>query len=324
MEKAYDIVGIGEILVEVLAKDKNQPFYEPGILLGPYPSGAPAICIDQAARMGAKTALVSKIGQDDFGRINTDRLKEGGTDTSYIVETDRYTTGTAFVTYFDNGDRQFIYHFAYSASGFLEPQEVPEALIKNTKILHIMGCSITASDSLRRSIMQVAKIATENGVKISFDPNIRKELLKAEEIKQSFQEILNMQSILLTGLKEIEEIYACNYQEAVDKLLSENPERIIVLKDGSRGTRVYSKDEAFSIGTFPAEEVDPTGAGDCFDGTFLAMLCQGSSLEDATRYGNAAGALGVTKRGPMEGNSNKEKVESFMQDSPSPSFKKLR
>ncbi len=58
----YDILTIGEILIEMMARDIGQNLGEPGVFLGPYTSGAPAICIDQAAQMGAKAAIIAKVG----------------------------------------------------------------------------------------------------------------------------------------------------------------------------------------------------------------------------------------------------------------------
>ena len=70
----YDIITIGEILAEFLTEKQNQELSSPGTLFGPFPSGAPAIAIDQAGRMGAKTAIIAKIGEDDFGLLNKTRL----------------------------------------------------------------------------------------------------------------------------------------------------------------------------------------------------------------------------------------------------------
>ncbi len=69
-----DVVAIGEILVEIMATRTGQTFREPGLLTGPYPSGAPAIFADQAARVGASTAMVGCVGEDDFGTLNIERL----------------------------------------------------------------------------------------------------------------------------------------------------------------------------------------------------------------------------------------------------------
>lgn len=112
-----DIITIGEILAEVLTEKVDQAFTSPGTLLGPFPSGAPAICIDQAARMGAKAAIIAKVGQDDFGKLNLTRLAGDGVDVSHVIQTPDNTTGTAFVTYFSDGERKFIFHFSHAACG---------------------------------------------------------------------------------------------------------------------------------------------------------------------------------------------------------------
>ncbi|HWR22808.1 MAG TPA: sugar kinase [Feifaniaceae bacterium] len=308
-----DIITIGEILAEVLTGRVGQVFYEPGTLLGPYPSGAPAICIDQAARMGASAAIISKVGKDDFGRLNLERLKGNGVDVSHVIQTEDNTTGVAFVTYFADGSRQFIFHFSKAACGELRPADVDEEAIKNSRYLHIMGCSITGSPTLGEAIMQAVRLARKNGVRISFDPNIRPELLHGR-IMDYFREIIDACDVLLAGKSELRLLFG-DTEAAIRQLLTQK-DRILAIKDGARGTGVYTRREAFSIGTYPAVEADPTGAGDCFDGTFLAMLCDGADLSTAARYANAAGAKAVEKRGPMEGNTFRAEVEAFLREAP--------
>ena len=297
-----DIITIGEILAEVLTEKVDQAFTSPGALLGPFPSGAPAICIDQAARMGAKAAIIAKVGQDDFGKLNLTRLAGDGVDVSHVIQTPDNTTGTAFVTYFSDGERKFIFHFSHAACGELCPADVDEAAIKSARYLHIMGCSITGSPTMGEAIMQAVRLAKKNGVKVSFDPNIRPELLHGK-IMDYYKEIIDASDVLLTGKSELRLLYG-DPDGAVKDLLAQ--------KDGSRGTSVYTRQEAFSMGVYPATEVDPTGAGDCFDATFLAMLCEGAPLRKAARFASAAGAKAVEKRGPMEGNSFRAEVEAFV------------
>lgn len=308
----YDIVTVGEILVEILATNINQKFDNPGSLLGPYPSGAPAIMIDQAGKMGAKAAIISKIGDDDFGVLNTTRLKQDGVDIANIKITKTNSTGTAFVTYFDDGSRQFIFHFRHAACGELSADDIDETIITNAKYLHIMGCSITGSPTLGQAIIHAVRIAAANNVKISFDPNIRPELLEGKALEY-FKEIIEYSDIIQTGKSELAILFN-DSKKPLDELLN-TKDRIILVKDGSRGTSLYTRNEAFKIGAFEAEEVDATGAGDCFDATFLSMLCSGSDLKTALKYANAAGALAVQSRGPMEGNSTKEEISNFIERS---------
>ncbi len=317
----YDIITIGEILAEILTDHVGQVFYEPGRLLGPYPSGAPAIFIDQAARMGASTAIVAKVGEDDFARVNLDRLRRDGVDVSHVITTPDNSTGVAFVTYFADGERQFIFHFSHAACGELCPADVDSGLIRQARYLHIMGCSITGSPTMGEAIMRAVREAKAAGVGISFDPNIRPELLKGQ-IMAYYREILEACDVLLTGKGELRLLLGEDFDGAVGQLLSQK-DRIVVIKDGSRGTELYTRREAFRIGTYPAQEADPTGAGDCFDATFLSGLCQELDLETCVRRGNAAGAKAVEKRGPMEGNTTREELEAFMASAAEPETRVL-
>ncbi len=309
-----DIITIGEILVEVLTKEVGQELSSPGVLLGPYPSGAPAICIDQAGRMGAKAAIIAKVGDDDFGKLNLERLQQDGVDTSHVIKTTGNSTGVAFNTYFPNGERKFLFHFTHAACGELCSKDVSEDAICSSKYLHIMGCSITGSPSMGEAIMQAVRLAKKHQVKVSFDPNIRPELLQGK-IMDYYQEILGCCDVLLTGKSELQLLFDGHWENTVQHLLS-TKDRLVVVKDGARGTQFYSRSEAFSVAAYPANEVDPTGAGDCFDATFLSMVCLGHDLHTAVHYANAAGASAVGKSGPMEGNTFKADLDRFFETTP--------
>jgi len=307
----YDIITVGEILVEILADRLGQTFRKSGLLHGPYPSGAPAIMIDQAARQGVRTAIMAKVGDDDFGILNLDRLASSGVDVQHIVISPDKTTGTAFVTYFADGSRQFIYHFSDAASGALGPEDLCLEAIRESQYLHVMGCSITASSSLEAAVMKAVRTAAKHGVKISFDPNIRPELLQGK-MMDYYHEILAVADIVLTGKSELKLLFTST-TKGIERLL-EKEGRIVVIKDGSRGTSLLYGSQAYQVSTFTATEVDPTGAGDCFDGTFLAAMVKGYGLQEAVIRANAAGSLAVGKRGPMEGNSDPAEIDQVLNE----------
>src|ERR1700690_3375276 len=102
------ILTIGEILVEIMATDKGDGFLEPIKLVGPFPSGAPAIFIDQAAKFGPPAAIIGCVGDDDFGRVNLDRLRRDGVNVEGIGIAPEKATGSAFVRYRTDGWRTFV------------------------------------------------------------------------------------------------------------------------------------------------------------------------------------------------------------------------
>lgn len=308
------IITCGEILVEVMTTAIDQTFLEPGTLVGPYPSGAPAIFISQVARMGASCGIIAQVGDDDFGRINTNRLKADGVDISSVIVTPDHTTGVAFVTYFADGSRQFIYHFKDAACGLLNVDQVQEETFDDCEIYHVMGTALSATASIRESVLKGLRIAIKKGARISFDPNLRPELLGSKSIRDAFNEIMVNTDILQTGKSELKALFPDD-ADPIATLLSER-DRILVVKDGARGTTVYTRNEAFMVPAYPTIEVDPTGAGDCFDGTFLACLTEGMSLQDAACFANAAGAMAVSKKGPMEGNMFRKDLEVCLREHP--------
>ena len=90
--------------------------------------------------------------------------------------------------------------------------------------------------------------------------------------------------------------------------------KLVVLKNGEAGSRVYYKDQVIDVPTFKVTEIDPTGAGDTFCGAFLTALIEGKSLEECARFANAAGAISVRKKGPMEGAPSREELELFLKE----------
>ncbi len=107
----------GEILVEIMATSVGVGFQEPISLIGPFPSGAPAIFIDQVAKLGSAAGIISAVGDDDFGRLNIARLERDGADVSAIEISADFPTGTAFVRYRPDGARDFVFNIAKSAAG---------------------------------------------------------------------------------------------------------------------------------------------------------------------------------------------------------------
>jgi len=307
-----DVLTIGEILVEMMAKRIDQDFLHPGEFLGPYPSGAPAIFIDQIVRLGLKGGIIGCIGEDDFGEMVYRRLINDGVDGRLIKRTKEYITGIAFVTYFSNGERKFIFHLPYSAGSQIFPEDITDDFVKSIKCLHIMGCSLAISKNVKDTIIKAIDLAYSFGKIISFDPNIRVELGLSPEYLNTLQYIFSKTSIVMSGEKEILTITdSQNMEDAINRLRDFGV-KIIVIKKGKKGAEAYYEGKYYRVDPYPVEEVDPTGAGDCFDAGFIASILQGYDINMALKLANIIGALSVTKKGPMEGVVDREVLKTYM------------
>lgn len=310
-----DIVIMGEMLVEIMRDTVGVPFDKVGTFKGPYPSGAPAICIDAAARLGCETAIIGGVGKDDFGKCLLERLKKDGVDVSHVLESEERATGCAFVTYFEDGSRKFIFHMGNTPAVEAKAPEATalEGIFKEAKFFHIMGCSLMANKDFAQEILKTMRALKGNGAKISFDPNIRKELFTDDSIHDVIREVMENVSIFLPGEEELLlTMNAKSVEEAVEKCFQLPNMEIVVLKRGSKGSRIYTREEMFEVLPYKVVQVDATGAGDCFDGAFLAGLVQEKSLLEAAKMGAAAGALNTAAFGPMEGDISVETVQKMM------------
>lgn len=308
-----EIWTMGEMLCEIMRPEPDCPLSEPGWFRGPFPSGAPAIMIDTVARLGHSAAIISGVGRDDFGTCMLNRLTKDGVDVSNVVRCERGSTGVAFVTYFGDGSRKFIFHFSDTPA---TAANAPDASVfLNAKFFHIMGCSLMASASFGHEIVKAMHDAVQSGAKVSFDPNIRKELLSDEKCVSLVSSVIQECNVLLPGVSELKMISGCdNISEAVSRCF-ENPKlEIIALKNGSKGSTVYTRNGSASFGIYPADVQDTTGAGDCFDGAFLCGLLEGRSIEETAKLATAAATLNTAAFGPMEGEISRKNVFSKMRE----------
>lgn len=304
------IVVAGEILVEIMANTVGDGFCAPIALTGPYPSGAPAIFIDQVARVGQPCGIISMVGKDDFGRLNVERLAADGVDVSAVgIDPDR-PTGSAFVRYRADGSRDFVFNIRHSACGVLPKGDAVTDLLATADHLHVMGSSLSSPAIIAFNIDSARSIKARGG-SVSFDPNLRKEILDAPGMAEAMQAILSVTDLFLPSGEEISLLTEAKDETAAVTELLARGIKAIVHKQGSKGVNYFDRHGSRFVPSFKVEEIDPTGAGDCFGGAFTALWLRGEAIEGALTLAAAAGALAVTKRGPMEGAATLARIKEF-------------
>lgn len=304
------IVVIGEVLVEIMADSKGLGFREPIALTGPFPSGAPAIFADQAARLGQPCAIVSAVGADDFGRLNIDRLERDGVDVSAIrIDPDR-STGSAFVRYRPDGSRDFVFNLRHSACGRVDMTDSARRVLNSADHFHVMGSSLSTPEFVALNVETAEAVKARRGT-VSFDPNLRKEILDTPGMRDAMLRILHLTDLFLPSDEELTLLTEADERDGAIRELVALGIKAIVHKNGAEGARYHDADRSFSRPSFAVDEIDPTGAGDCFGAAFTSLWLRGVDVEEALELAAAAGALAVTRRGPMEGAVDLPALERF-------------
>lgn len=301
-----DVIAIGEVLIDFTPAGRTtggNEQYECN------PGGAPANVAAALSRLGAKSALISKVGEDQFGSLLHNTLLSSGVDVSEVSFTNEASTTLAFVHLDDKGDRSFSFFRKPGADTFLHSKDVPLDRIKNCKALHFGSLSMThepARTATKAAVLQ----AKESGVLLSFDPNIRFALWDSkEEAKQNilwgmkYADILKISEeelFFITGTSDVEK-GSLELQQQFDTLL-------IVVTLAEKGCYYRLAGQDGYVSGFQVKAIDTTGAGDAFLGCLLFKILEtGSSLNDLTNqqinsmltFANAGGALVTTRKGAL-------------------------
>lgn len=310
------IVTIGDALVEVMRSGIDQPLDEIHEFRGPYPSGAPAIFADAVGRLGIPSVFVGVVGYDAFGRCIMQRLARDGVDVSGVRVIKERATGVAFVMYRGDGNRQFIFHAGHAASGQVSKNDVKPEVIQGAAWLHISGTALTVSESCRDATLYALDLAVEAGVPVSFDPNIRVEMLGGQEQAHALiYPVLRAARVILPTLNEARSLTGHDTSAIPGDVARDFLDmgiQQVVIKNGEKGCIICTSDGQVDVPGFTVQEFDPTGAGDCFSAGYLAALMRGKSPAEAGHYANAVGALSVTRFGPMEGNPTDDEVQRLL------------
>jgi ribokinase len=235
-----------------------------------------------AARAGAEVWFVGKVGADSYGDTLTRKLKENGIHTAFVFQDSSIATGTAHIFVTKQGDNSIV--VVPGANGQLSVEDLIPArnCIEITEVLLLqMEVPLPVNE-------KAAEIARNSGTKVIFN------CAPAPESPTSLQNILNNTDILVLNEIEAQNLGAqSNHWQNLLKL----GVKTVIVTLGADGAVIIEKEVITHIPSYPVTVVDTTGAGDAFCGAFAAHLAQGGSLEQAVRYGCAAGALATTKAG---------------------------
>jgi 2-dehydro-3-deoxygluconokinase len=274
-----DILALGEALIEFIEQPHSTaeaPLYGQGF------GGDTSNAVIAAARQGARTGYISAVGADPFGaglRALWDREK---VDHGTVQTRPHDPTGVYFVKPHPSG-RAFWYARRGSAASLFCPDDLPEAAIAQARILHVSALSQAISPTMRAAVTRAAEIARAHGTLVSYDTNLRLNLWSLEEARRTIEQFLPLADIVFPSDDEATQLTGLDDPDRLlDHYLGFGAE-IVVLKRGSDGALLATRQMRCAIPAAPANPVDSTGAGDSFAGAFLAYLLEISDPEEAAR-----------------------------------------
>ncbi len=268
------------------------------------PGGKGANQAVAAVRAGSKVTMVAKFGDDNFGRMAIENLKNEGIDMSYSSVTNLAPTGTAQITVDAQTSENTIIVISGANVTFTneDVEKVKKAIIDADILLVQLEINLDI-------IAEVIKIAGENGVKVVLNPAPYSELPSEVFKHVTYVTPNETEAGYLSGIDVVDDDSAV---KAAAKI-TEMGVQTVIMTMGKRGCLVYENGKHYFVEAFSMKNVvDTTGAGDAFNGGFSYAISKGKSVKDAVRYANAVAGLSVTKLGAAQSTATKEEIENFL------------
>lgn len=319
--KKYDVVALGELLIDFTENGLSE---QGNPLLEANPGGAPCNVLSMLQKLGDKTAFIGKVGNDGFGHLLTKAVQEQGIDTTGLVYDNDVHTTLALVLKKENGDRDFAFYRNPGADMNLKEEEVNESLIASSSIFHFGTLSLT-DESVKKATQKAVKVAKENGLTITFDPNLREALWRSlEEAHEQVAWGLQQADVVKISDNEITWFTGMdNYDEGIAFLQKEYPNlKLICLSMGGDGSKAVYRDVHVAYPAFLQEAtIETTGAGDTFCACMIHTVLENGidhldeeKLKEMLKFANAAASLVTTKKGALRVMPTKEEVETFIEN----------
>ncbi len=275
-----------------------------------YPGGKGANQALAAARMGATTAMVGRVGNDMFGPQLLAGLESDGIDVSGISVSPGVSSGIAVIDIDDSAQNRIIQILgANDACGPDEARAVTRSLVRASTVLLQLEVSPELS-------MQVASDAASQGKRVILDPGP----VRPEPLPEEFFQYCN---VITPNETEAEALVGFpvsdpgSAERAARWLVGQGVE-LAIIKLGAQGAYYVTSGGGAYVPPFQVEAVDSVAAGDAFNGALGVALAEGREIPEAVRIASAAGALAVTRSGAQDSMPTREEVEALLRAQPSP------
>ena len=313
--KEFDVVALGELLVDFTRNGdsaQGNPLFEAN------PGGAPANVLAMLRKLGKKTAFIGKVGQDGFGNLLADTVRDAGIDIRGLKRDPEIPTTLAIVNTFPNGDRDFSFYRKPGADLLLRADELDEDLLRGCRIFHFGTLSLT-DEPCRSATIRALEVARDAGAVISFDPNLRPPLWSSEEAAREqiswglsqcdVLKIADNEILFMTGEEDFDR-GAAILQERYPNI------RLLNVTAGGDGSHsYYGGYKVFEPACKLGGVIETTGAGDTFCACVLNYVLEHGldgltegNLHEMLRFANTAAYIVTTRKGAIRSMPDPEAV----------------
>jgi 2-dehydro-3-deoxygluconokinase len=302
---AWDVVSIGEPMVEFSALPG-----EPGRYLQGF-GGDTMNAVIAAARQGARVSYVTRLGEDDFGRMLRELWQREGVDASSVAVDPVAPTGLYFIHHGPDGHR-FSYRRAGSAASLMRPEHLPKALIANARYLHTSAITQAIAVGACDAVFEAISHARQCGVAVVYDPNLRLNLWPLARARAVIAATAAQADCFLPSLDDARLLSGLEVPEDILAWARDLGAREVVLKLGAGGVLAWDGTHTRRLPGHVIDLVDATGAGDCFAGCFMAQRTRGEGFWNSLAFANAAAALACGRYGAVASYPARQEVEAFL------------
>lgn len=319
-----DILCLGELLIDMFPAEVGRGMAEV-TAFRPKPGGAPANAAVAAARLGARSGFIGKVGDDIFGRHLEQVLRDEQVDTRGIQFDPQARTTLVFIAMPDVHTAEFVFYRNPGADMLLRSEELPEELLTSTSCLHFGSLSLS-NEPIRSAAMRAIDLAKQGGALVSFDVNYRPALWSnPKEATECVKQVLPMVDLVKVNETELQLITGKEDLNRGSQILLEQGPGLCVATLGPRGSYFNNGKAAEFIPGFSVETIDATGCGDAFiAGLLTRIVALGIPLSEIPaeqfvgilRYANAVGALTALTQGVIPALPTRDRVVNFLETQP--------
>ena len=296
-QQKTDIAIIGECLIELTS---NGSLAESSTL-NKYFGGDTVTTAVTVARLGGKTAYVTKVGNDGFSEFIITSLQKEGIDTS-LIKTNDEQNGMYIISNAQNR-RELLYYKRKTAATKLSIEDLPDEYIKRLKLIYSTGIVQSLSAGSRELVRESFKTARENEVLTAYDPNYTSCFMNSSDTRELLEEIVEYTDIIFLSLKgDAARLYETESIEQIMKYFWDKGVKIVVIKSHiDKGYYTgYNGTISFTEFYNTTKAVDVTASGDVFNGGFLYAITNGYQPAEASKFASVVSGLQTQNYGAIQ------------------------